>query len=64
MFILDSEVREIARFFPNFHIYIFSFENSKVNISKSPSSRFLPCSSDAQKTAEEMAPILSISGGK
>jgi len=38
--------------------------NSEVTISNSPSSRFLPCSSDAQKTALAIAPIPSTSAGK
>ncbi len=38
--------------------------NSEVTISNSPSSRFLPCSSDAQNTADAIAPIPSTSAGK
>jgi len=38
--------------------------NSEVTISRFPSSRFLPCSSLAQKTALAIAPIPSTSAGK
>ncbi len=38
--------------------------NSEVTISNSPSSRFFPCSSEAQNTADAIAPIPSTSAGK
>jgi hypothetical protein len=38
--------------------------NSEVTISRLPSSKFFPCSSDAQNTALAIAPIPSTSAGK
>lgn len=43
---------------------ILPLANSEVTISKSPNSRFLPCSSEAQNTALAIAPIPSTSVGK
>jgi len=46
---------------PQPEVKILPPENSHVNTSKSSSSRLFPCSSIAIKTADEIAPIASIS---
>lgn len=59
-----SEIKQSTPFGPQLAAKIFPPENSLVTMSKVPSSRFLPCSSLAQKTADAIAPIPSTSAGK
>jgi len=59
-----SEIRVRTPFGPQDDAKIFPPPNSLVTISRLPSSRFLPCSSDAQNTALAIAPIPSTSAGK
>ncbi len=64
MLMSGSEMRVSTPFGPQLEAKIFPPENYDVTISKSPSSRFFPCSSLAQKTALAIAPIPSTSAGK
>ncbi len=57
-------MRVSTPFGPQLEAKILPPVNSEVTISKSPSSRFFPCSSEAQNTAEAIAPIPSTSAGK
>lgn len=59
-----SEIKVRTPLGPQLEANIFPPENSLVTISKSPSSRFFPCSSLAQNTALAIAPIPSTSAGK
>ena len=59
-----SDIRHRTPFGPQLAANILPPENSLVTISRSPNSKFLPCSSDAQNTALAIAPIPSTSAGK
>ena len=60
--ISGSEIKHKTPF-PQLAAKIFPDVNSLVTMESSPSSQFLPCSSDAQKTALAIAPIPSTSTG-
>jgi hypothetical protein len=64
MLISGSEISVSTPFCPQLAAKILPPENSLVTISNSPSSKFFPCSSEAQKTALAIAPIPSTSAGK
>jgi len=64
MLMSGSEIRVNTPLGPQLEAKILPPVNSEVTISKPPSSRFFPCSSEAQKTALAIAPIPSTSAGK
>ena len=59
-----SEINVSTPLGPHDDAKILPPPNSEVTISRLPSSRFLPCSSEAQNTALAIAPIPSTSAGK
>jgi hypothetical protein len=64
MLMSGSEINVNTPLGPQDEAKILPPPNSDVTISRLPSSKFFPCSSDAQKTALAIAPIPSTSAGK